>query len=467
MRRNGPRTQAALLSAALVVSVVGVSMTVANAAPTDPTGTATTLLPTNDATVSRESPRSTAGSRHLLVVRKTSRHHKKAYLKFVVPQALLGDDGRIESAVLTMKSPSGSGSTVSVRATSNTAWSEASLDYANAPLGKATIAPLVRHSGGVSSADLRSAVTGAGTYTFALTTSSGRTRFYSSESARNAPRLTVTVRHHKQTAPAPTPAPPTPPAAEASKTLLGMSAPDNLWAQRVSEVGPGLQARRLFFTSFTASIDKAQTACNDGMYPVMSFKTGGYSWAQVAAGNADADLRALNVRLTALSCDVFVAVHHEPDGDGAAADWAAMQVHALPILGVGADVKVGVIGNGWWWSAANQGYTDAEIATFITPAVIAVSDVIGADTYQMTASGEEAAPKILRMSAWARRVGGVKALGIGEFNAPSAAAITNATNAIAADPLFAWGCVWNADLKTVTVLSGDRLTAFQQALANW
>ena len=46
-------------------------------------------------------------------------------------------------------------------------------------------------------------------------------------------------------------------------------------------------------------------------------------------------------------------------------------------------------------------------------------------------------------------------------------AITDATNAIAADPLFAWGCVWNADLKTVTVLSGDRLTAFRAILANW
>ena len=33
------------------------------------------------------------------------------------------------------------------------------------------------------------------------------------------------------------------------------------------------------------------------------------------------------------------------------------------------------------------------------------------------ATREEAAPKIKRMGAWARRVGGVKALGLGEFNA--------------------------------------------------
>ena len=143
-----------------------------------------------------------------------------------------------------------------------------------------------------------------------------------------------------------------------------MSAPNSLWDQRVTEVGSGLQARRLFFNGFTAGLSLASAACADGTYPVMSFKTGSYSWAQVAAGNADADLRALATKLAALPCDVFVAIHHEPEGDGTAADWSAMAVHALPILGgaSGGNIKVGVIGNGWWWSAEARGYTDAEIA---------------------------------------------------------------------------------------------------------
>jgi hypothetical protein len=205
------------------------------------------------------------------------------------------------------------------------------------------------------------------------------------------------------------------------------------------------------------------------MYPVMSFKTTGYTWAQVAAGDADAKLRALATKLSALSCDGFVALHHEPAGDGAAADWAAMQIHALPILGgpSGGEVEVGVIGNGWWFSPSKQGYTDAEIAAYITPGVKAVSDVIASDTYQMTDTSEEAAPKIIGMAAWARRTGGVKALGLGEFNAATPAAITNATNALAADPMYAWGCLWNADLNTVHILSGDRLVAFKTALADW
>lgn len=258
----------------------------------------------------------------------------------------------------------------------------------------------------------------------------------------------------------------------ATKALLGMSAPANLWDQRVREVGPGLQARRIFLTGFDASLAKAQEACDDGMYPVLSFKTGGHTWAQVAAGNADAELRALATRLNALSCDSFTAIHHEPAKDGAAKDWAAMQVHALPILGgpIGGKVKVGVIGNGWWWSAKAQGYTDAEIAEYIPPAVIAVSDVIASDTYQTSPTGEEPAPKMIRMAQWARRVGGVRALGIGEFNGHTAASITNATAALAADPLFAWGCVWNSDGGEggiATPLEGDRLQAFRTALANW
>jgi hypothetical protein len=259
------------------------------------------------------------------------------------------------------------------------------------------------------------------------------------------------------------------PSVTGGTALLGMSAPLQFWNERVSEVGPGLQARRLFFTSFDASISKAQDSCNAGMYPVMSFKTGSYSWAQVAAGNADAALQALHTRLAALTCNSFVAVHHEPSKDGAAADWAAMQVHALPILGgaAGGKIKVGVIGNGWWWSATKKGFSDGEIAAYITPGVKAVSDVIAGDTYQMTATGEDAATKIRRMAAWAHRVGGVKALGVGEFNAPTAASISSALKALAADPMFAWGCLWNADLNTVSVLSGARLTAFRTALANW
>lgn len=247
-----------------------------------------------------------------------------------------------------------------------------------------------------------------------------------------------------------------------------MSAPVSAWAQRVKEVGPGLEARRIFLTSFTAGLSLPAKACSDGMYPVISLATGGYSWADVAAGKADAQLKAMAAKLAALPCDVFVAIHHEPYGDGPPADWARMQAHALPILGVDPGVKVGVIANGWMWSSTKKGYTDAEIAQYIPKSVIAVSDVIAADTYQSSATGEDGSVKMKNMAAWARRVGGVKALGVGEFNAVTATAITNATNELKSEPLFAWGCLWNSSNGSwATVLTGDRLTAFKKALAAW
>lgn len=251
------------------------------------------------------------------------------------------------------------------------------------------------------------------------------------------------------------------------KAKLGMSAPAGYWAQRVREVGSGLQARRIFLGSFTASLKLPTQACHAGMYPVISFKTGSYTWGQVASGNADARLRSLAKRLAALPCHVFVAVHHEPTNDGTPRAWSRMQAHALPLLGKHKGVKVGVIANGWWWSKAHHRLTKAQIAKWIPRSVINVSDVIAADTYQSSVGGEEASVKMKRMAHWARNVGGVKALGIGEFNSPTAIGITHAVRRLAAEPLFAWGCVWNTNLGFVRVLSGARLTAFRTALAAW
>jgi hypothetical protein len=278
----------------------------------------------------------------------------------------------------------------------------------------------------------------------------------------NTASAVTPVGSHKGTAAAATPAP---------KALLGMSAPSASWAQRVSEVGQGLEARRIFVSSLTGSLSLATQACNAGMRPILSFKTGSYTWAQVAAGNADSDLVALHNKLVALPCPVFVAVHHEPAADGTAADWAKMQVRALPILGgtiADKKVTVGVIGNGWWFNTKG-GYTDAQIATYVTPGVRAVSDVIAADTYMgSTTTGEGPGPKMVNMSKWATRMGDVRALGIGEFNANTPATISAATNVLATDPKFAWGCVFNSDVGALgKVLTGTRLTAFKTALAGW
>ena len=268
--------------------------------------------------------------------------------------------------------------------------------------------------------------------------------------------------------------------ASSPKALLGMSAPSSLWSQRVSEVGAGLQARRLFFADFTSSLSMATTACNAGMSPVMSFKTGAYTWAQIASGSADTALRALATKLNALPCNVFVAIHHEPSSGasnptagelGSATDYANMQAHALPILGgtIGGKVKVGPIGNGWWYNTKG-GLSDAQLKVWLSPAVLAASDFVAADTYQGLATAETVASKIQRMGAWAGRTTGVRALGLGEFNMQTAQGMTDATTALRTDPRFAFGCVWNMNgtgSANAHVLTGQMLTNFKTALANW
>ena len=270
------RAFAVAVSSVLVVSIAGFGPGgTASAAPApEPRGfapTATKLVVTNDTSVSRESPHASPGSKLKLVVRNTPGHRKKVYLKFTVPSSLLADHGRIESAVLKLRAADTSGARVAVRGTKRVSWTQENLNFTKAPRGLAKIANLVRHPGGISSANVTSYVRAAGRYSFQLRTKAGVSKFYSSESRRTPPTLVVTV--IRPTSPPPT----TPPTNPSAKALLGMSAPDNLWAARVSEVGSGLEARRLFFTGFGANISKAQEACNAGTYPVMSFKTGGPS----------------------------------------------------------------------------------------------------------------------------------------------------------------------------------------------
>jgi hypothetical protein len=250
---------------------------------------------------------------------------------------------------------------------------------------------------------------------------------------------------------------------------FGMSTPVANWDQRLAEVGgPAvIKYRRVYYTSFTDSLTLVKKSVADGMIPIISFKTGRYSWSQVASGAADADLQTMIKNLNAIPGEKFVAIHHEPASDGTEADWSAMQLHALPIIKNGAaKVSVGVIGNGWWWSSRSNGLSDAEIAKWLPSNLIAICDVVGADTYEDEGLKEDGSVKIANMVAWSKRVGGVKAIGIGEWNGLTAASITRTMNVIKSEPLVKWAAVWNsADSGVGLYLSGDRLDAFRAGVA--
>ena len=188
MQLSHPRTLAALVSAALVVAVAGIQLSrTATAADPTWTHTVTKVTPSDDTFVTRETPQSTAGSMNRIVVRNATGYHKQAYVKFTVPAGLLNNGGQIESVVLNLTAHDNSRSAVSVQSTKVTSWTEAKTNFANAPAAGATVAKLVQLSGGVSTADLTSAVTAAGTYSFRLTTGSSVSRFASSETGGKRP----------------------------------------------------------------------------------------------------------------------------------------------------------------------------------------------------------------------------------------------------------------------------------------
>ena len=261
------------------------------------------------------------------------------------------------------------------------------------------------------------------------------------------------------------PSPSTP--ASTANEKFGMSAPSSKWNERLAQVGSAhINFRRLFYQDFDDSLSKVSEAINAGMTPVISWKTGNYSWTQVASGAADSELHSLVSRLNAIPGKKYLIIHHEPSGDGSASDFVAMQLHALPILASASQSSVGIIANGWWWSAQNQGYSDSEIAQWIPSSLKNVCDFIGADTYQDDQLVEDGSVKASRLAAWAKRTGGVSALGIGEFNGFTASSISNVMNVVKAESLFKWAMVWNSGPSGLgTPLDGTRLQAFINAKA--
>jgi hypothetical protein len=68
-----------------------------------------------------------------------------------------------------------------------------------------------------------------------------------------------------------------------------------------------------------------------GRLPWMSFKLP-KSWPAMADGQGDAWVTDLAVRLSRLNGPVWVAFHHEPEGDGDITAWTRMQAHLAPLV---------------------------------------------------------------------------------------------------------------------------------------
>lgn len=184
-----------------------------------------------------------------------------------------------------------------------------------------------------------------------------------------------------------------------------------------TELGRKLAVRRTYFTA--SGVDKAvSTARTDlavGRLPWISFKLP-YSWEDMAAGRGDAWAKDIAVRLSALDGPVWVAFHHEPEGDGDIQAWRRMQEHLAPLVrSTAPNVAFTVVMTGW-----NQFYGAAEYRlSEIWPRGVKI-DVAGFDIYQQygvvkngttTTKWTSFDDYYSKISSWAKTVGVDWALG--------------------------------------------------------
>lgn len=103
-----------------------------------------------------------------------------------------------------------------------------------------------------------------------------------------------------------------------------------------TDAGVPVGVRRTFWSMSKVSgmVSTARADIAAGRVPWVSVKLGA-SWATVAAGGIDAQLRAAFDQLGALGGPVWFTAHHEPENDpadGTPADWRAMQGRVRQVL---------------------------------------------------------------------------------------------------------------------------------------
>lgn len=155
--------------------------------------------------------------------------------------------------------------------------------------------------------------------------------------------VTATATRPVVTQPADPPPPPPPPAPEECTRLerglpscgvyvgssyQGNGDPGPLEA-RTSRLG----VRRTYFRAdqLDYAVRVAQTDLAAGRLPWISFKFP-LSWEDMAAGRGDQWVRTVATRLAQLDGPVWVAFHHEPEGDGDIHAWTRAQQHVAPIV---------------------------------------------------------------------------------------------------------------------------------------
>ncbi|WP_457207369.1 CBM96 family carbohydrate-binding protein [Nocardioides sp. P5_C9_2] len=407
---------------------------------------------------------------------------KHVYLKFTVPDVPTGKD--LGSVDLRLRPSVSAARGVTVYRT-GTGWAEQTINWSTKPtervrLGSSdalvagtteTIAldPTLVTPGEVLGVRVETSASKA--VQFASTeagTASFRPSLRTSTAAASTPPATTTP-PTSPTAPA---TPTNPPATSTTPKVIGMSAPANTWDQRIQEVGAsGVKSRRIFAdlsSSGSSQLPLIRKAIADGMIPVVSYKVP--DPVTMANGGYDAWLATLRTQLSGLGAPVTATYWHEPHGDMTPAVFRAGSQRFLDAVKT-PSVSVGPILNGWLLDNLNASGR-ANFAEYTSPELLAAWDFVGVDSYQ---EGTASAPNnallparaVPQLASWLDTQGFPdKRIVLGEYNGFTGAAIAQAGEWILSTPELWIGNVWNVDHTTFSVLTGDRITAFQHTKAD-
>lgn len=236
-------------------------------------------------------------------------------------------------------------------------------------------------------------------------------------------------------------------------TRVGMSAPKNLWDQRIREVGKeGVTARRIFCKDISIDDQKAviERAIADGMVPILSHK----------GVPTPEKVQRLREQLLALKVPVYSTYWHEPRGDMTPAEFVA---RSKIFTGVKAPtIKVGPILNGFLLDR-ESGRTEWE--QYSDAGLRAAWDFIGMDVYQAQGGGRTPGSRVAPMLDWLKAKGiPDKEVLIGEYNSFLAESIRSSGMVFLGTPNIKVFCAWNSTgpegSQEHVPLDGERLEAF-------
>lgn len=389
-------TYAAVLSLLAVVGLVQAFGALASSPPTSTTGKLSVKVAA-DTYVAQATPRRTNGSSPTLVASSKQGDVKVTYLKFAV-RGLPSDATDVQATLVLSRTTHHLPPSLVVRKVADAGWTERALTSATAPaVGKVVATHRTSQTAVTQRIKLGALVANDGAVALAVTSPSTAdiAMFVSKEAGTKAPQLELTYRvplrptaRPSSTAtaspattasstPTPTVTPtttpsttPTPDASAAgtcapqfpgdprcSRTMYyGASVEGGDPATLEGQTGHRLALYRSYMHADTPASRFSARAAADvaaGRLPLISTKVPG-TWASVANGDQDAWLLERVRALATVPGPVWLALHHEPSGDGNPADWVRMQQHARRLIDANSTniALVGIL-NGWDFKQRN------------------------------------------------------------------------------------------------------------------